>query len=130
LADPGPTPMPIELRKRLGDPGHRLPKNAESAPIGETIEPVAPPEDLPPEGQALWREVLPVLANYGGLRMVDLPALKSMCVLWARAERAAAVLNEQGYFTQGSTGQMVAHPAVKMESEARMLFLRHAEQFG
>ena len=130
MAKPGPAPMPIELRKRLGDPGHRLPKEAESAQIGDELEPVAPPADMPEQGKILWMEVLPVLARYGGLRTVDLPALKSMCLLWARAERAAQVLNEQGYFTQGSTGQMVAHPAVKMEQEARMLFLRHAEQFG
>lgn len=130
MAKPGPAPMPIELRQRLGDPGHRLPKGAQSADIGETIEPVKPPDDLPEEGKALWIEVLPTLARYGGLRSVDLPALKSMCALWARAERAAAVLNKQGYFTQGSTGQMVAHPAVKMEMEARTAFLRHAEQFG
>lgn len=122
--------MPIELALRLGDPGHRLPKDARSADIGESIEPVAPPQDLPPEGQELWMEVLPVLSNYGGLRSVDLPALKGMCQLWAMAERAQTSLNKQGYFTTGSTGQMVAHPAIKVVLEARNAFLRHAEQFG
>jgi P27 family predicted phage terminase small subunit len=122
--------MPIEIKQRLGDPGHRLPKDARSAEIGESITPTAPPLDLPPEGQELWMEVLPVLANYGGLRSVDLPALKGMCQLWAMAERAQQTLNEQGYFTQGSTGQMVAHPAYKIVLETRAAFLKHAEQFG
>lgn len=126
----GPAPMPIELKQRLGDPGHRLPKGAKSAEVGESITPVEPPADIPPEGQAMWMEVLPVLSHYGGLRTVDLPALKSMCLMWARAEKANQVLNEQGYFTQGSTGQMVEHPAIRMERDARMAFLRHAEQFG
>lgn len=125
--------IPIELKQRLGDPGHRLPKDARSAEIGDKIEnvkAVKAPADLPPEGKALWEEVLPVLSHYGGLRTVDLPALKSMCQMWARAERAAAVVNEQGMFTQGSTGQMVPHPAIKIESEARSMFLKHAQEFG
>lgn len=130
MSTPGPVPRPIELSQRLGDPGKRLPKDARSAPIGESITYAEPPEDMPTEGQLLWKEVLPVLANYGGLRSVDLPALKSMCLMWARAERLHKVLNEQGYFSQGSTGQMVAHPALKEERESRQAFLRHAEQFG
>lgn len=128
--------IPIELRQRLGDPGHRTPKDAKSAEIGTEVseanisEVIAPPPDLPKPGQELWMEVVPVLAHYGGLRTADLPAIKSMCSLWATAEMALAVLNEQGRFTAGSTGQMVAHPAVKMEQDARSMFLRHAEQFG
>jgi len=122
--------MPIPLKRRLGDPGHRLPKDARDAEIGESIEPVEPPEDLPQPGKDMWMEVLPVLARYGGLRSVDLPALKSMCRMWATAELAAEVLNEQGYFTAGSTGQMVAHPAVRLEMDARNAFLRHAAEFG
>lgn len=127
---PGPAPMPISLAQRLGDPGHRLAKDAKEAEIGESIEIVAPPADLPEDGQKMWMDVLPVLARYGGLREVDLPALKSMCRLWAIAEDSAKVLNEQGHYTTGSTGQMVAHPAIKVEQEARMGYLRHASEFG
>lgn len=75
-------------------------------------------------------DVLPVLARYGGLRNVDLPALKGMCIFWAQAERLQIVLNEQGYFSQGSTGQMVEHPAFKMHQSAREAFLKHAREFG
>lgn len=122
--------MPIELKQRLGDPGKRLPKDAASAEIGETMEPVAPPDDIPVQGKDLWMEVLPVLARYGGLRTVDLPALKAMCMAWARAEICADILNRQGYFSKGSTGQTIPHPAFKMEQDARSVFLKFAEQFG
>lgn len=124
-------PKPIELKRRLGDPGKHLPAGVnESAQIGDEIVPIEPPDDLPPEGADLWREVLPTLAKYGGLRSIDLPALKAMCIAWARAQRASAVLDKQGYFTTGSTGQMVAHPAMKVEQEYMSVFLRYATEFG
>lgn len=122
-------PMPLELAHRLGDPGHRN-KGVASAEVGNSITPVAPPKTIPPEGQELWHEVLPVLAKYGGLRDVDLPALEGMCIHYARAKRLEAVVNKQGYFSTGSTGQMVVHPGIKEAREERAAFLRIAKEFG
>lgn len=121
--------MPLELAHRLGDPGHRN-RGIESADIGSSIEVVAPPETLPPEGQRMWEDVLPVLAKYGGLREVDLPAIYAMCLHWARAQRLSEVANRQGYFTQGSTGQMVIHPAVKESREEMSAYLKYAREYG
>lgn len=53
-----------------------------------------------------------------------------MCVAYARMVMAGQVINQEGAFTLGSTGQMVAHPAWKMEQEASANFLRYAQQFG
>jgi P27 family predicted phage terminase small subunit len=128
---PGPAARPVELTRRLGNPGHRTGLPEQSAPIGnEVAETVEAPADLPPPGQDLWREVIPTLSKYGGLRSADLPALKAMCVAYARMVLAGQVLNAEGYFTLGSTGQQVAHPAFKMEQEASATFLRYAQQFG
>jgi P27 family predicted phage terminase small subunit len=122
-------PKPIELKKKLGDPGKRLPKDAKSVEL-DRISEVRPPDDLLPEGRELWEEIMPVFERYGALNSTDLPAIKAMCTAWARGQRLARVLDEQGYFSQGSTGQMVEHPAAKMEREYMAVFLRYASEFG
>lgn len=125
----GPAPMPIELAHRLGDPGHRN-RDVQPADVGTSIDVIDPPDSLPPEGQDMWRDVLPTLAKYGGLRDVDLPAIYAMCTHWARAQRLTAVLNEQGYSQTGSTGQMVTHPFLRESREEFAAYLRYAREFG
>jgi P27 family predicted phage terminase small subunit len=44
--------------------------------------------------------------------------------------QAEAVLDRYGFFALGSTGQVVAHPAVRVLNEASAMFLRYATEFG
>lgn len=126
----GPPPKPVELQRRLGNPGHRpLPERSE--PVGAEVLPdVPPPEGLHPIAEAHWREIVPVLFRHGGVREVDLPALKALCVAWARMELTSRVLDQAGYFAQGSTGQAAKHPAWDMWVAASGLYLRYAQEFG
>lgn len=126
---PGPPPRPVELTRRLGNPGHRSNLPAESAPLGDAIVSAEPPPSLPPYGRALWDEVVPILARYS-LRSTDLPAIEAMCQAYARMKQATDVINRQGLFSLGSTGQMVEHPAFKIEQQASRTFLTYAAQFG
>lgn len=129
VAKPGPPPRPVELTRRLGNPGHRSELPVASAPIGDVVEAATPSVELPPYARALWDEVVPVLARFS-LRTTDLPAIEAMCMAYARMMQARDVINRQGLFALGSTGQMVEHPAFKIEQQASRTFLAYAGQFG
>lgn len=126
---PGPPPRPVELTRRLGDPGHRGVGQAVSAPLGDEIIAAEAPAALPPHARALWDEVVPILSRWS-LRSTDLPAIEAMCMAYARMMQARDVINRQGLFSLGSTGQMVEHPAFKIEQQASRTFLSYAQQFG
>lgn len=89
-----------------------------------------PPTDLPPEGRELWDISVEALIDLNAAQMIDVPALRMMCRAYARAERSAQVLDKQGYFARGSTGQIVEHPAVRVYEKASNEFLRYATEFG
>jgi P27 family predicted phage terminase small subunit len=89
-----------------------------------------PPDDLPTEGVELWNDVLPWLVQVNVIQMIDLPTFTQMCRVYAQAERARKVLDEQGFFALGSGGQLAEHPAMRILQTAQMMFLRHAGEFG
>ena len=127
----GRKPKPVEQRLREG--------NTERTPLPEPLliagrpdmaEMVEPPEDLPADGKAAWREVVPVLAEVGILDRVDRLSLYSMCVFWARAIQAGKVVAKQGHLVRGAGGHIREHPSLKTERESFAAFHRVAEQFA
>jgi P27 family predicted phage terminase small subunit len=124
----GRKPKHPEQKRREGN------LSKEKLPEGPLViggmEAPPPPGSLPPEAQALWQEVVTRLHQVGVVDVVDGAALQAMCVQWARAERARAVIAEEGMFALGSTGQLVEHPALAVERAAHAMFLRFAEQYG
>jgi len=62
--------------------------------------------------------------------MIDAAAIRHMCLVYARAEEAHAILNQEGLLSVGYKGQPVEHPAVRIYERSSALFLRYAEQFG
>lgn len=89
-----------------------------------------PPADMPDEGVSLWHEVLPWLVQVNVIQTIDLAVFAQMCRVYAQAEAARKVLDEQGYFALGAGGQLSEHPAMKILQTAQMMFLRHAGEFG
>lgn len=88
------------------------------------------PADLPEEGQDLWNEAIELLIDANAVQMIDVPQLKLLCLHYAFALRAAAVLAEQGSFVLGSTGQMRIHPAYSMFKDSSNIFKGIASEFG
>lgn len=116
---------PVELQRREGDPGKRgLP-----APLrlGGAL---AHDPDLSPIARETWDELVTILVAAGVADAIDRPALEAMCLQWERGRVARQVLEREGYFTAGSTGQIQEHPALRIEARAHQLFLRFAEQYG
>jgi P27 family predicted phage terminase small subunit len=89
-----------------------------------------PPEHLPADAKDFWRGSVVRLVEVGIVDRVDLPMLEQLATQYARIKAAQRVIEAQGYFAAGSTGQMKEHPAVKMEQEATVLFHRLADQFA
>jgi P27 family predicted phage terminase small subunit len=122
----GPKPKPIEQRRREGNPSNRkLPTEVALRETG-----IAKPADLPAAASKLWDDVVPVLEEARVLNRIDTAALTALCVQWHRAEQARQVLAAEGLFALGSTGQVTEHPALAVERQAHMMFIRFAEQFG
>jgi hypothetical protein len=70
---------------------------------------------------------VPDLVACGIVDRVDLPMLATQ---YARIQGGRRVIEERGYFTNGSVGQIREHPGLKIEREATVLFDRLAQQFG
>lgn len=123
----GRKPKPVEQRRREGNPGkRRLP---EPVLVGGRGLPQKP-RDLPAEAKSFWDQIVSRLAEVGLIDLVDRPALVLMSIQWARAEQARREIEEKGLFATGSEGQIVEHPAVKIERAAAALYLRFAEHYA
>lgn len=89
-----------------------------------------PPAHLPEDAKDLWRNDVQKILEVGIADKIDMAALEAMCIAYARAIQAGRVVKSEGLFTQGSVGQLREHPALRIERESWMTFLRLAEQFG
>jgi P27 family predicted phage terminase small subunit len=109
--DHRPVPMPLVTSARV-------------------LECPPPPKSLPKEGKRLWETTVRRLFEIGFVTEVDVPALHEMCRQWAHAQRLLRVLDKQGYFTLGSVGQLVTHPALRAYQDASNAYIRIAREFG
>lgn len=123
----GRKPKPVEIRQREGNPGKRpMPKPVRLSPA----EDLTCPTDWPAEAQECWDAVVPTLQQVGILDGVDRMALEALCLQWARAKKAAKLVQAQGMYAKGASGQMTEHPALATERNAHQQFLRFAEQYA
>lgn len=133
----GPPPKLSEIRQlEGGSPGkgsiskRQKPDVVTLAPRVEEHTIPDPPEDIPREGQELWQQVVPWLVAQNAIQVIDLPAVKSMCIHYAQMEKLRRVLDEDGYFVLGSSGQMTEHPGIRQFNNSSNMFLRYAQEFG
>lgn len=130
----GPAPKPAEIRRREAATGGTLSQHAVPeivVPGGRpTVAPPAPRHLRDPYALELWNELSIGLHELGVLGNLDLPMLAALCIQYARLRRAQDVVDQEGMFALGSMGQVVAHPALKMEREATRLLLSLAAEYG
>jgi P27 family predicted phage terminase small subunit len=93
------------------------------------------PASLPEPAKAIWRQLVPPLAEANMLRDVDVAALEALCVQVARMRQARKALAAHekrtgSIYTTGSTGQLVEHPALATERNAAAQIMRWTERFG
>lgn len=117
---PGPPPTPAKLRllKGKGPGTDSSGRKVRAQPVDVAFLPDAP-EHLPELAAAQWDHVAAGLRRMEIAGPVDVAALEAFCLAYARMRDAEAVIAEEGMFTAGSTGQLVAHPAVAIAHQAR-----------
>lgn len=74
-----------------------------------------PPEDLKPEAQARWRQVIPDLIGRGP---VDLELLKSYCQVFARWRQAEDGIAKTGTLVTKPRGGVGANPLIAISNQA------------
>ncbi|MEJ7785576.1 MAG: phage terminase small subunit P27 family [Solirubrobacteraceae bacterium] len=126
-----PYPKPVEQKIREGNPGQRkLPEPILVSGRPQRGEMDEPAEHLSPDAKEFWRETVWRLVECGILDRVDRPLLEMLATQYGRIQACRRVIDEAGYFTRGSVGQLREHPALKIEREAVVLFHRIAMEFG
>lgn len=127
----GRKPTPVEQRRLEGRDVSKRPLPAPllvaGRPDGELDE---PPDFLPDEAQQFWRSTVARLVEVGMLDLVDAAALQMLAVTYARWREAGRRLDRDGLVQYGKVGTLIAHPAVRIERDAHLLYIRTAEQFG
>lgn len=126
----GRKPTPIEQRMANGNPGKRPVPAPVSVGGRPRVEQLDPPDHMPEEAKDFWKFAVDELVEVGIVDKVDIPVLEQLATQYARIRQAQAAIERFGHFTRGSTGQIVEHPAVKMERDATNLFLKLAEQYA
>lgn len=127
----GPKPKPVEQKIREGNPGKRALPDVVlvgGRPLPEEWN--EPPAHLPAEAKEFWTTSVTQLIEQGVADRIDVPVLEQLATQYARIRQAQRVLAEDGHFVRGSVGQLREHPAMKIEREATVLFLKIAEHYA
>lgn len=118
----GRPPRPVEVKRALGNPGHR-PLPAAPLPGGgmPAVSSVPIPPPLGPSGSALWELVWTAGAQWLSPQ-ADYPLVSMLCQAQDEAEeirQAIADGSEERYYTVGN-GQKVTSPLVSQLKDLRV----------
>lgn len=124
-----PRPKPTALKLITGNPGKRaLPKN-EPKPDAPK-QPPKPPAALSKAAKVVWRREAKHLHQLGLLTFVDYNVLAVYCENVVLARHATQMIETEGAVTEGSTGNPIQSPWVRIKFEAERQIMRAAVEFG
>jgi P27 family predicted phage terminase small subunit len=127
----GRKPTPVEQRVAEGNPQRRpIPQPMLVSGRPNLHELDEPPAHLPPEAQEFWKTSVTRLIEVGIIDRVDVPVLEQLATQYARIRQAQRVLAKDGHYSRGAAGQLKRHPAMDIESNATMMFLKIAEHYA
>jgi P27 family predicted phage terminase small subunit len=90
----------------------------------ELVDVQDPPTRLNEPAEAWYREVAAELADAGLIERVDVYILAMAAEAWGDFVVADRIRREKGWFTMGSTGQIVLGPWMKQKKDAMVVFER------
>jgi P27 family predicted phage terminase small subunit len=91
---------------------------------------IQPTWKLPPHGQEMWDTVVPELMKFNAATTLDAYNLTLLCTYWADMVALREVIEEEGRYDFGSTGQMRRSPVVSDFLEVSGKFERLSAQYG
>ena len=119
---------PTRLKIIAGNPGKRkLPK--EPAPKPSNLD--QPPTWM--RGRAArrkWRELAPMLQEWGIMAETDVDALALLCTQYQIYEEALKIVQVEGFTTTSSKGTETKHPAMRVLEGAQDRVLSMLREFG
>lgn len=133
----GPIAQPPQLKVLRGNPGKRKPQ-VEAPPllvrVPVRVEPLerAPrcPTRMPAEGRECWQALAPELVRARILTALDVTLFEGLCVAYARARQADAIIEREGTTQTTASGYVAAHPAVAMSRQSWTWVRELAAAFG
>lgn len=103
-------PVPAEDRKSHNSTTPTITRSSLPLPTPD------PPSSLGPIGASCWTNIWTLGA--GVYQPTDVNVIERYCSLHERRHRLLVIIEESGsWLAQGSTGQVVVHPAAKMVSD-------------
>ena len=102
-------PVPAEDRKSHNSTTPTITRSSHPLPMPD------PPSSLGPIGASCWTDIWTLGA--GVYHPTDVNVIERYCSLHERRHRLLVIVESDGWLAQGSTGQVVVHPAAKMVSD-------------
>jgi P27 family predicted phage terminase small subunit len=121
----GPQPKATALKRLEGNPGKRKLNDAEPIPVGVLQKPSFV-TDLAAEEWDRMIEAMPP----GFYTPADTSTLTVHVCAWAMHRNAFLIIEREGMFSTGSTGQTVPHPALAIISTQAAIILKSGDRLG
>lgn len=130
--------IPIEEKRKLGNPGHRRLPTDDQMPRLETKKIPSPPEYL--NGYAIeeWNRIAGSMYNVGTLTEGDVEALASYCSAYSLERTACEEIEKikkdgsaiDSMIVYTNSGIAMHHPLISIVSRARRDKLKYASELG
>jgi len=89
-----------------------------------------PPDGMSRAALACWERITPKLVQARVLTELDREMLAAYCECWATYWELKVIVQEEGYTTMGSRGNLRPHPAVGVMTTMLDNVIRLAREFG
>lgn len=87
------------------------------------------PTHLTKAGKAIWKDTVAAQAP-GYFTAADTPTLEAYVAAQIALRTASATLAHEGFFSTGSQGQTIQHPAIRIQAEAIRLINQCAQRLA
>ena len=134
MAKPGPQPVPSELKRLKGNPGHRpISEDEPKSPVSTDVP--DPPDWLEAYAKDIWGVLAPELHRLGLLTVLDLTTWAAYCQSYARWRTAEEWITEQGEAIEltdrkGKVRNVIRASACQTSREGLADMNRFGSQFG
>lgn len=124
---PGPKPIPTELKRLAGNPGHRRLNDCEpKAPRGTP----SCPKQLAGEARAEWKRITAELRGMGILAKTDRAAIALYCEHFRQWSEATADVVKNGTIVKQPNGWHGPNPYLSVATKASAAMTRLLAEFG
>ncbi|MEY4249667.1 MAG: hypothetical protein RJA87_1300 [Pseudomonadota bacterium] len=121
----GPQPKATVLKRLEGNPGKRKLNHAEPIPVGVLKKPTFVTDAAAEE----WDRIIAAMPP-GFYTPADASTLTVYVCAWAAHRNAVQIIEREGMFSTGSTGQTVPHPALAIIATQAGVILKAGDRLG